>query len=381
MKPLNRTRRDAVIHRNFFVGITLLPLLLLLQCKTAAVITHPATSLSIGYYGRTLPLNQEQVLIGSASYGEFMFDGDSCVIYLRNIAPHNNYNYVSIEVDNQYFARWKVDGSEARPFAINTAGAKTHIARIYKATEAQNGQVVVTGIRAQNLRRPARTIRKKIEFIGNSITCGMGNDVSEIPCGTGQWYDQHNAYFAYGPLLSRTLNLDFMLSAVSGIGIYRTWNGDAPNMPGVYESAYLHPDSIQRWNFASYKPDIVSICLGTNDLSDGDGKTARPAFDSSVFINRYATFIETLYKFYPNTQIVLLNSPMISGPKDDLLVACLNRVRDISAARFPATRNIRIFRFQPMAPKGCSYHPSKEDHMKMANELKPFMEEVVKSLN
>jgi hypothetical protein len=47
--------------------------------------------------------------------------------------------------------------------------------------------------------------QEKIEFIGDSITCGFGNDESGLPCGKGQWFDQHNAYFAYGSVAARTL--------------------------------------------------------------------------------------------------------------------------------------------------------------------------------
>ena len=46
-----------------------------------------------------------------------------------------------------------------------------------------------------------------IEFIGNSITCGAAADVSEVPCGSGVDYDQHNAYYAYGPRVARMLGL------------------------------------------------------------------------------------------------------------------------------------------------------------------------------
>ncbi|MEI9946860.1 MAG: SGNH/GDSL hydrolase family protein [Chitinophagaceae bacterium] len=220
-------------------------------------------------------------------------------------------------------------------------------------------------------------MKKKIEFIGNSITCGMSNDTKEIPCGTGKWYDQHNAYWAYGPRVARTLNADFLLSAVSGIGMYRNWNSLSPTMPQVYESAYLDIDSAQRWNFNNYIPDVVSICLGTNDLSNGDGKKERLPFDSSAYIKTYVEFIGTIYRHYPSTQIALLTSPMIAGSSGELLLACLQSVKEKSKALYAGKPVIEIFKFKPMVPKGCGSHPDIDDHQVLANELLPFFSKLL----
>jgi len=275
--------------------------------------------------------------------------------------------------------RYKIDSSRPIPVVVKALmGRGRHSLRIFKATEAQNGQVAFTGIDAAAIYKPQHPARKKIEFIGNSITSGMGNDITKIPCDSGQWYDQHNAYFAYGPVLARTLGADFMLSSVSGIGIYRTWNMEQPGMPSVYESAYFHGDSALRWNFSAYRPDVVSICLGTNDLSDGDGQNPRKPFDSIVFVRNYVDFVGTIYKHYPNTQIALLTSPMISGEKDALFYRCLERVKSQVASLHEGKKPVQLFRFKPMVPKGCSYHPSKEDHEMMASQLRPFLERLLK---
>jgi hypothetical protein len=205
----------------------------------------------------------------------------------------------------------------------------------------------------------------------------MANDTKDIPCGTGKWYDQHNAYMAYGPRVARALNADFMVSAVSGIGIYRNWNSIYPTMPQVYESAYLEIDSNQRWDFNRYIPDVVSIALGTNDFSDGDGKTARLPFNPEIFIDTYVSFIRTIYTHYPNTQIVLLTSPMLSGAKRDLHLTCLQAVKAKAEALYRGKKPIEIFQFKPMVPKGCSYHPDLNDHEVLAEEVMPFFKRIL----
>jgi lysophospholipase L1-like esterase len=334
----------------------------------------PANTPYIEHYGTTVyDQNKALVLIGSASYAELSFTGDSCIVYLKNIANPDDYNYVAIEIDNIYQGRLKIEGNNPKRFAIRPATTlPVHVLRIYKATESHNGQVALSGVKAKRLHYVDHPSRKKIEFIGNSITAGMANDTKEIPCGTGKWYDQHNAYWAYGPRIARALEVDFLLSAVSGIGIYRNWNSDGPVMPDVYESAYLEIDSVQRRDFGQYLPDIVSICLGTNDFSDGDGKQARLPFDSAIYIKKYIDFIGTVYKYYPSCRIVLLTSPMLNGNKAAIMLTCLETVKGRAKDVYSNKPAIEIFKFETMVPKGCSYHPDIADHEVMARQLIPF---------
>ena len=353
--------------------IAFLPLFL--ACHHTKLVTVSPSSPEIGHYGRTVfDQNKDLVLIGSASYAEFNFNSDSCIVFLKNIAPGpDDYNYVSIELDNQYKGRIKIDSRTPKAYTIKaTTHSSSHLLRIYKATESHNGVVILTGVKGTGITAADHPVKKKIEFIGNSITAAMAADLTEIPCGNGKWYDQHNAYYSYASRVGRAVNADFLLSAVSGIGIYRNWNSLYPTMPQVYESAYLEIDSVQRWNFSQYTPDVVSICLGTNDFSDGDGKTPRLPFDSSTYINNYIEFLEIVYRHYPSTQVALLTSPMLNGTKAALMLACLESVKARAKDMFPGKKEIAIFQFQPMVPKGCSYHPDLKDHEVLATQLEPF---------
>jgi hypothetical protein len=303
-------------------------------------------------------------------------------VFLKNIAPGlDDYNYVSIELDNEYKGRIKVAERVRTSYTIKaTTNSSFHVLRIYKATESHNGEVVFSGALGTGITAAEHPTRKKIEFIGNSITAAMAADLTDIPCDQGKWYDQHNAYYSYASRTARAVGADFLISAVSGNGIYRNWNSLAPTMPQVYESAYLEIDSTQRWDFSQYTPDVVSICLGTNDFSDGDGKTPRLPFDSATSTNTYIKFIGTIYQHYPNTQIVLLTSPMLNGPKGPLMLTCLERVQSRCREVYAGKKGIQIFRFQPMEPKGCSYHPDLKDHEVMAKQLEPFLRRILDNL-
>jgi len=328
--------------------------------------------------GRVALLDENKViLIGPASSVSFDFKGNSCSILLQSAVEHQN--YVSLELDGKYIGRIRIEKGEVQSFPIVVSEKKnTHHLSIYKATEATNGGVLFAGTTAKLVESSTPKSKKKIELIGDSITSGFGNDDSTIPCGTGDWYDQHNAYWAYGPVLSRTLDLDFVLSSVSGYGMYRNWNDEhieEPIIPDVYENLYLNTDTLKPYDF-KFQPDLVSICVGTNDLSDGDGIKTRLPFNEEKFISNYTKFIKTVYKHAPNTRIVLLNSPMVSGDKNVTFVNCLKKVIQVFE-KDTTHKKIELFEFQPMIPKGCGYHPNIADDTVMADQLIPYFKKLL----
>ena len=321
--------------------------------------------------------DNKAILIGPASSVSFDFKGKSCSISLQSLVDHQN--YVSLELDGKYIGRIRIEKGEIKSFPIVVSEKKkTHHLSIYKATEAAIGGILFAGTTAKLIETKTPKTKKKIELIGDSITCGFGNDASTIPCGTGDWYDQHNAYWAYGPVLSRVLDIDYVLSSVSGYGMYRNWNDEhllEPIIPDVYENLYLDKDGSKPYDF-KFQPDLVSICLGTNDLSEGDGKKPRLPFNEEKFVSNYIDFIKTVYKNAPNTRIVLLNSPMVSGERNVTFIKCLKKV--IQAFENDTTHKpIALFEFQPMTPKGCNTHPDIADDKVMADQLIPFFKKLL----
>jgi hypothetical protein len=336
----------------------------------------PATALQP--FGRFLINDQQNLeLISSAVHFGFSFQGKECQVYATLNNP-NGHNYLQYELDGVYQKRIRIDGNSSAPIIITALTEGKHTIWMYKATEAHTGAIFIQRIAGQNLRIIPNSSASLIEFIGNSITCGAAADPSEVPCGKGEYHDQHNAYYAYGPRVARMLSTNFILTSVSGIGIYRNWNSDGPTMPQVYEKADFQNSGTRFWNFNTYNPQIVSIALGTNDFSNGDGKRQRLPFDSGAFVSAYIKFVQAVKSKYPDAQIALLSSPMASGSNRLLLQNCLLAVKQNIDEAYSSGKPIALHFFKLMQARGCSGHPNVEDHAILASELEPFFKKLLR---
>ena len=328
-------------------------------------------------YGRSFIDHDQQLeLISSAVHFGFSFTGNSCKIF-ASINDRNGHNYLQYELDGVYQKRIKINGKDSLPIVITTPIHGKHNVWIYKATEAHTGNIAIKKISGQNIEALNHSDAPLIEFIGNSITCGAAADPSETPCGTGVYHDQHNAYMAYGPRVARALNVNFILSSVSGIGIYRNWNSNNPVMPQVYEKMDFQINNPMAWNFSTNQPRIVSIALGTNDLSNGDGKRPRLPFDTTAFITNYVKFVQLVKSKYAGVQIALLSSAMVNGNNREILQSCLNSVKQKVDALYPNQKQVAVFFFEPMQAHGCGGHPNVADHAILAKELEPFFQNLL----
>ncbi|GAB3822071.1 SGNH/GDSL hydrolase family protein [Pontibacter rugosus] len=319
---------------------------------------------------------QQLELITSAAHFGYTFEGTESQVF-ASVPDAGTHGYLQYEVDGEYQKRVKIAPNATAPILITAPAAGKHTVWVYKATEAHTGPIMIEKITGENIAIVQKPNAPLIEFIGNSITSGAAADPSEVPCNTAAYHDQHNAYMAYGPRVARALGADFVLSSVSGIGIYRNWNSDGPTMPQVYEKIDFQENTSDRWNFDTATPEVVSIALGTNDFSMGDGKRERLPFDSTQFVNNYIQFVQQVKAQYPQAQIALLSSPMVNGRNGTTLENSISAVKAKIDALYPSDKPVALHFFQPMQASGCTGHPSVEDHAVMANELKPFFRKLL----
>jgi hypothetical protein len=298
-------------------------------------------------------------------YVKAKFVGTSCKIVITDeVKWGKNHNYLEIVVD------------DSNPYRIQTAGKTDtitvaenltdgeHTVLICKDTEVNIGYMEFLGLICKGIMPLPAKPERKIEFIGNSITCGTGSDLSKVKCGAGQWQDQHNAYMAYGPVAARMLNAQWQLSSYSGIGLIHSCCGITFTMPDVFDKLYLTPES-PAWDFNRYVPDVVTICLGQNDGVQ----------DSSVFCGAYVKFIRKIKGYYPNAQIICLTSPMADASLTRVMKNYLSGVVDF--LNKSGDQSIHKFFFSRSYNSGCDNHPDLHEHQLIAQELEPFIKGVM----
>ena len=215
--------------------------------------------------------------------------------------------------------------------------------------------------------------QRKIEFIGNSITCGYGieADVATAPF----TYETENHYYSFASLTARALQAQHLVVARSGIGIFRNYNGPYDGtpegaMPAVYDYTN-YDDQSQLWDFTQYQPDLVCINLGTNDASVG-------RFNQQKMREAYASFLQHVRGNYPHAKIVMMSGCMLNSFRNDAVKAQLDAV--VAQAQRRGDNQVYRFDFEPQDGSlgyGASYHPSLKQQEKMANELVPFLKEIM----
>ena len=220
---------------------------------------------------------------------------------------------------------------------------------------------------AKTLRAPYLP-KRKIEFIGNSITCGYGIESTDPKEGFSDETENH--YYSYAAITARNLQAQHLVVARSGIGIYRNYGapktGSKDNMPSMYEQTLFGVPS-EKWNFAKYTPDVVCVNLGTNDTSLNN-------YDRDFLVNGYRNFLITLRKHYPNAKIVFLTGSMLLGQALEHVKYAMDDV--VREARIAGDK--QVYRFDMSWQTGdlgygADYHPSKWQHEKMAGELTAYL--------
>ena len=175
----------------------------------------------------------------------------------------------------------------------------------------------------------------------------------------------------------RQLGAVASIIARSGIGAYRNYGGPREgspgfNMPAQYEYT-LYNDHSERWDFSRWQPDIVCINLGTNDLST-------EPYDTELLKQGYKKLLSQVRKGNPNAKVVFLCGSMLRGGKElDICKRILNEVTE--EAHKAGDKQVYRFDFTPQNGSlgfGTDWHPSLQRHQKMADELTPFLRELMK---
>jgi lysophospholipase L1-like esterase len=296
-------------------------------------------------------------------YIQAKFKGSECELLIDDeVLGGNNHNYVEIVVDDKAPYRIQTTG---KTNVIDVPGLSDgeHTILICKDTESNTGYIEFIGLRCEKLLSLPPKPKRKIEYFGDSITSGTGMDLSVIPCGKGQWQDQHNAYMSYGARTSRNLDAQWQLTALAGVGLVHSCCNMNIVMPQVYDKLILRGDSIT-WDFKKYTPDVVTICLGQNDGMQ----------DSTKFCTAYVSFIQTIRQHYPKADIVCLTSPMGNAKLTVVLKRYITSITDNVNAK--GDKKVSKYFFSRSFNSGCGGHPDMAEHELIANELTAYIKQL-----
>jgi lysophospholipase L1-like esterase len=248
-------------------------------------------------------------------YFKAKFRGEHIAIDMED---ETNLNYIAIVIDNASPVRLLIEKGR-KTYTVATGLTKgDHTILICKETESGVGSLIFYGFRCAGLAEVTDMTSRKIECYGNSITCGA-KMLLGIPCdltnNNTNWNAANSAYLSYGALTARSLNAQWQLTSVSGIGLIHSCCNMRNTMPMVYDRLSLNDATSPKWDFSRYTPDVVTICLGENDGS--------PAVASQEFKTTYVAFIKTIRGKYPQASVFCLTSPMADSSSSS---TCLFKV-------------------------------------------------------
>jgi lysophospholipase L1-like esterase len=197
----------------------------------------------------------------------------------------------------------------------------------------------------------------RIEFIGDSITCGYGVEGPNATCDFSG--DTESAYITYAAIAARNVNAAAHFIAYSGKGVYQNYGGDTNEpMPELYGRT-LTASASPEWDFSSFVPDVVVVNLGTNDFS--------AALDSGAFIDAYVALLGEVRGHYPSASIYCVTWAHWGGTNQGYVLAAIDQFGDAQVSSIE-------FTIEPEEGFGCDYHPSLSTHERLGAQLTQTLE-------
>jgi lysophospholipase L1-like esterase len=245
-----------------------------------------------------------------------------------------------------------------------------HKITIIKITEAAMSYAAINEIIIKGgdiLELPIIEDKKlKIEFLGDSITCGSG--VHGLPDSLFHMKYEDGLY-SYAALTAKALNLDARYFCVSGYGIFTKYDGDLDGIiPKVYPYTNYFIDKTIKYDTAEFIPDIYVINLGTND-SGHIHKTDV----AKGFVNNYIELLQTLKRNSPDAKILCTCGTLCTNVFSYIIEA-VNEAKkiglnDIHTLEFP---------YHNVLEDGmASCHPSIKTHEKDSKLLINKLKEII----
>ena len=275
------------------------------------------TANSVKYLGRTLSQNDILWLALSGSGIEFSYEGQYLEICLQgddHTAACTDHARIAVYIDSERVLDAMIRSSQQSYTILNEPSSRNCIIRLIKLSEAPMSIVGIRELIIDDAARIEPTPDKthRIEFIGDSITCGYGtddDDMSHTFCTATE-----DVTKAYAYRTAQILDADYSMVSYSGYGVYSGFideNADTRNvaelvppyypLAGYSRGTYLGTAiTMTDWDFRLFEPEIIVLNLGTNDNSYCRNDLQRQASFSSC----YHDFLTLIHEKNPNAYIL-----------------------------------------------------------------------------
>lgn len=276
-------------------------------------------------------------------------------------------SYHNVFVDGKWVVKLHFTGDTPHRVTL-VEGLKKgkHLLRLQKCTEGEYGCTTLSAVylSAGGTLFPVQRKERMIEFIGDSYTCGFGTE-SNQPTEPFR-LDTENCNKAYGCIIARYFNADYVLVAHSGRGMVRNYGDNVQRSEGTMRSRYLQvydQHATTPYDFKAYTPDLVVINLGTNDFSTIVTPTPQQ------YVDAYIQMIDTIRGRYGQNIPVLC---VKAHSANRYLTTCLELLKQrmyadkkVFFAGFPAGL------ITPDKDLGASYHPNYHGNKKLSMSIIP----------
>ena len=217
-----------------------------------------------------------------------------------------------VSVDGEERELLAVRGCERLVLAAVTEGE--HEIAVHKSSEVTTCCIKFKQLEFHGELFEAPSPKKlKLEFVGDSISCGVGAFPDRRK---GIAFDKAlhcDAMCAFPALVSKALDADANVVSIAGWGITRGSVGENHRIPDIYGMTNGFYDKTEMWDFSSYQPDCVIIELGANDGGNTSG--------NGSFRDAILNFLKTVRKNYPHAKIVWIAIAMTDLNYGELLEA------------------------------------------------------------
>jgi hypothetical protein len=225
----------------------------------------------------------------------------------------------------------------------------------------------------RGLQSPPAKPERRIEFVGDAYTVGLGVE-SEIPNCTAEQRRQHtNTGKSYAVMVSDACNAEPMILAITAHGVVHNWGdadqSSATSMKHLYPR--ILPDIDAPWDFRQWVPHVMIVQLGDSDWSEFQIIDYNaPLADVTEFKNGIQYFIDMAFDNYPD-----LAAMIFLGSTRDILGPAYSYTEEVVNSN--SNKPVYIMDFPVFELSGCDYHADVQNQQIIANAVLSKIDDVV----